>query len=74
MERFGLGVALPATAILDQEGEIAFRIIGILERKDLTRRIDYLLSGKQGKAPEPLSLSTRTRVTTEKKRSTRMGA
>jgi hypothetical protein len=54
MERFGLGVALPATAILDQQGEIAFRIIGIVKRKDLTRRLDYLLSGKQGKAPEPL--------------------
>jgi thiol-disulfide isomerase/thioredoxin len=54
MEHFGLGQALPATAILDEQGEIAFRIVGILERKDLTRRIDFLLSGKKGKAPEPL--------------------
>jgi thiol-disulfide isomerase/thioredoxin len=60
MEQLGLGAALPATAIIDEQGQIAFRIIGILERKDLTRRIDYLLSGRQGKAPEPLldTLST----------------
>jgi len=54
MEQFGLGAALPATAIIDRDGHIAFRIIGILERKDLTQRLDYLLSGKQGKAPEPV--------------------
>jgi hypothetical protein len=52
MDQFGLGAALPATAIIDPQGQIAFRIIGILERKDLTRRLDYLLSGRQGKAPE----------------------
>lgn len=54
MEQFGLGEALPATAIIDEQGQISFRIIGILERKDLRQRLDYLLSGKQGKAPEPL--------------------
>jgi hypothetical protein len=54
MEQFGLGAALPATAIIDEQGEIAFRIVGILERKDLTRRIDFLLSGRKGKSPEPL--------------------
>jgi hypothetical protein len=54
MEQFGLGAALPAMAIIDEQGQIAFRIIGILERKDLTRRLDYLLSGKQGKAPDPV--------------------
>jgi thiol-disulfide isomerase/thioredoxin len=52
MEQLGLGTALPATAILDEQGQIACRIIGVLERKDLTRRLDYLLSGKRGKAPE----------------------
>ena len=52
MDRLGLGTALPATAIIDQDGRIAFRIIGVLERKDLVRRLDYLLSAKRGKAPE----------------------
>jgi len=54
IEQLGLGAALPATAILDREGQIAFRIIGILKRKDLARRLDYLLAGKQGKPPEPV--------------------
>ena len=54
MERLGLGVALPATAIIDKDGRIIFRIIGPLKRKALAQRIDYLLSDKQGKAPEPL--------------------
>ncbi len=53
-ERLGLGAALPATAIIDKDGRIIFRIIGPLKRKALAQRIDYLLSGKQGKAPEPL--------------------
>ena len=54
MNRLGLGTALPATAIIDPDGRIAFRIIGVLERKDLVRRLDYLLSAKRGKAPEPV--------------------
>ena len=54
MERLGLGTALPATAIIDQQGQIAFHIIGVLERKDLKRRLDYLLAGSQGKAPEAM--------------------
>ena len=54
MDRFGLGTELPATAIIDRDGRIAFRIIGILDRRDLVRRLDYLLSGKRGKAPEPV--------------------
>jgi thiol-disulfide isomerase/thioredoxin len=60
MEKFGVGAALPATAIIDPQGQIAFRIMGILERKDLTRRLDYLLSGRRGKSPEPVidTLST----------------
>jgi thiol-disulfide isomerase/thioredoxin len=54
MEQLSLGAALPATAIIDQEGQIAFRIIGILEQEELIRRLDYLLSGKQGNAPGPV--------------------
>ena len=64
MDQFGLGAALPATAIIDQQGQIAFRIIGILERKDLTRRLDYLLSDRPGKAPEPF-IDTLSKATHE---------
>jgi thiol-disulfide isomerase/thioredoxin len=54
MKALGLGEALPATAIVDENGQIAFRILGIIERKDLTRRLDYLLGNRRGTAPDPL--------------------
>jgi thiol-disulfide isomerase/thioredoxin len=54
MKALGLGEALPATAIVDETGQIAFRILGIIDRKDLTRRLDYLLGNKRGKVPDPL--------------------
>lgn len=54
MERFGLSTALPATAILDRDGQVAFRLIGPLKREQLVGRLDYLLSGLRGPAPEPL--------------------
>ena len=52
MERFGLATALPATAIIDQEGRIAFRLVGKLKRKHVVRRLEYLLSRSQGTEPE----------------------
>ena len=52
MERFGLSTALPATAILDRDGRVAFRLLGPLKREPLADRLDYLLSGSQGSAPE----------------------
>ena len=50
-ERFGLGTALPATAIIDQDGRIAFRMVGALRRKQVVRRLNYLLGGKRGAEP-----------------------
>ena len=52
MERFGLSTALPATAIIDREGRVAFRLLGPLTRRQLVRRLNYLLAGSQGAAPE----------------------
>lgn len=52
MERFGLASALPATAIIDQQGRIAFRIVGVLKRRQVVRRIEYLISGQRGRAPK----------------------
>ena len=54
MERFGLSTALPATAIVDRDGQVAFRLLGPLKREHLVLRLDYLLSGSQGPAPERL--------------------
>jgi thiol-disulfide isomerase/thioredoxin len=52
MERFGLGTALPATAILDRDGSIAFRILGPLGEAELRARLEWLLGGRAASAPE----------------------
>ena len=52
MERFGLSTTLPATAIIDRDGHVAFRLLGPLKRQQFVRRLEYLLSGSQGPAPE----------------------
>lgn len=54
MEGLGLGAALPATAILDRDGRIAFRILGVIEPEALEERIEHLLAGGAGDGPEPL--------------------
>lgn len=51
MEKLGLGSALPATAVIDREGRIVGRILGMLEKRDLERRIEWLLGERKGAAP-----------------------
>ncbi len=51
----GLGTAVPATAIFDREGNLRFRLIGKSDRKDLEKRIEFLISG-QLPEPDPLLL------------------
>jgi len=52
--RLGLGVAIPATAFLDQEGRIAARVLGEMRRKEIEERLDWLLGDWTGPAPEAL--------------------
>ena len=52
MERMDLGTALPATAILDRDGRIVFRMLGLLRRDDLETRIEWLLGDRIGAPPE----------------------
>jgi len=54
MERLGLGTGLPVTAFIDRDGQIVGRILGILDKKDLQYRIEYLLGNRQGPAPAPI--------------------
>jgi len=51
MRSLGLGSALPATALVDPEGRIAFRVLGPVTREILEERLDFLL-GDDGPAPE----------------------
>ncbi len=51
MERMGVGTALPASAILDRDGRIVFRMLGLLRRDDLETRIEWLLGDRIGPPP-----------------------
>jgi thiol-disulfide isomerase/thioredoxin len=53
MERFGLGTALPATAVLNSQGEVVGRILGPLEEGELRHRLEWLLGNQAGAPPEP---------------------
>lgn len=54
LERFGLGEALPATAFIDREGRVTGRVLGMLRKRDLRNRVEWLLGEGKGKPPEPL--------------------
>jgi thiol-disulfide isomerase/thioredoxin len=49
--RLGMGVAVPATAFLDQEGRIVTRIEGQMREEDLRERLDWLLGDRIRPAP-----------------------
>jgi thiol-disulfide isomerase/thioredoxin len=55
MDRFGLGNIVPGTAILDEHGEIVARIMGEAREEDVRTVVDWLLAGRSGPAPPPLT-------------------
>jgi thiol-disulfide isomerase/thioredoxin len=50
MQRFGLGTVLPATAIVDRDGRIVWREIGIVKPAELRKKLDSLLLPKVNEA------------------------
>ena len=46
-----LGILVPATLILDSEGQVLGKIEGEARDKDVRSRLDWLLNGRQGKQP-----------------------
>ena len=54
MQAFGLGAALPGTAFLDRDGKVVGRIIGVLEKDELEKRIEWLLGDRSTPAPAPV--------------------
>jgi thiol-disulfide isomerase/thioredoxin len=52
LQRVGLGNVLPATLIIDQQGEVIRRIMGEAKDEDITTSLDWLLHERQGTAPE----------------------
>ena len=53
MARAGLGNIVPSTLILDPTGEVITRITGEAQEDDIRSRLNWLLAGRPGKAPEP---------------------
>jgi thiol-disulfide isomerase/thioredoxin len=51
MDRAGLGNVLPATLILDEQGEIIARVVGEAREADVKAPVEWLLSGRTGPAP-----------------------
>lgn len=57
LDRAGLGNVLPATLILDDQGEIVARIMGQAREEDITAPLNWLVSGKTG--PPPAAVTKR---------------
>jgi thiol-disulfide isomerase/thioredoxin len=51
LERAGLGNVVPATMILDEQGEIVTRVHGEAREEDVKAPLDWLLGGKAGPQP-----------------------
>jgi len=54
LKHFELGEIVPATLILHRDGAPAFRIEGEASKKDISSRLDWLLSDRSGKQPKIL--------------------
>lgn len=55
LQSFGLGAIVPGTVVIDQQGEIIGRIMGEAREEDVRSRVDWLLGGRKGPAPEALT-------------------
>jgi thiol-disulfide isomerase/thioredoxin len=51
---FQLGEIVPATIILDRDGSPIFRILGEASKKEISSRLDWLLSARSSKSPKAL--------------------
>jgi thiol-disulfide isomerase/thioredoxin len=51
LERADLGNELPATFILDEQGDVVARVLGQAREEDIRQPLDWLLGGKKDTAP-----------------------
>lgn len=59
MERFGVGRVLPATLIIDREGKIVWREIGIIKPLELRKELDRILLPKVAEAAKAAKAKTK---------------
>ena len=55
LDRLQLGNVLPATLILDEQGEPVARIMGEAREEDVKGPVEWLLNGRTGPAPAPVT-------------------
>lgn len=53
MQRFGLGEALPGTAVIGRDGKIVRVISGVVDPADLRKQINAMLHTAEGQTPDP---------------------
>jgi thiol-disulfide isomerase/thioredoxin len=51
LDRLNLGNVLPATVILDEQGEVIARVMGEAHEEDVKVPVDWLLNGRSGASP-----------------------
>jgi thiol-disulfide isomerase/thioredoxin len=51
LDRLSLGNVLPATVILDEQGEVVARVMGEAHEEDVKGPLDWLLNGRSGAVP-----------------------
>ncbi len=51
LSRLGLGIELPATIVIDENGEVICRLLGEARETELRTVLDWLLNGRTGPAP-----------------------
>lgn len=54
MKHLHMGIAVPCTAFLDEDGIIRARILGQMRPGEVEERVDWLLRNRQGAAPSDL--------------------
>jgi thiol-disulfide isomerase/thioredoxin len=57
MERFGLGPALPGTAIIGRDGKIVTVYQGVIKEADLKKQLDTLIAKSQSEAKEQIAMA-----------------
>ncbi len=51
LSRLGLGIELPATVVMDENGEVICRLLGEARETELRSVLDWLSGGRMGSAP-----------------------
>ncbi|HEY6249529.1 MAG TPA: TlpA disulfide reductase family protein [Candidatus Angelobacter sp.] len=55
MHALGLGEGLPSTVFFDSNGDVVGKILGQAQKKDVLKRIEWLLGNHEGQPPQPVT-------------------